>query len=136
MSTARRILAVLECRPSDPHVLERAIEVASESGGYLTIVAVVPGPCPVFAGPYCVPQMTSEQRRAAAAAVLESSVERVPPGIPLITAIDEGKPSEVIARRVETAAHDLVVVRKQRRRSFPLWSRPSLAPVLWPAENP
>ena len=128
MSAARRVLAVVECRPSDAAVVRRAVAVANESGGYLTLVAVAPGP--VFnPSPYCFPQPSAEQRREAAANVLRRLAALVPPEIPLTTAVDEGKPAAVVGRRVETAAHDLVVMRR-RRATFARWSRPLLAPVL------
>jgi hypothetical protein len=72
---ARRVLAVLECRPSDDAVLTRAVEIAVGSGGYLT-----------------------------------------PPGVPVIAALDRGRTKDVIRRRVQVAAHDLVVVRTRGRR--------------------
>jgi hypothetical protein len=128
MSAGRRVLAVVECRPSDTAVLHRAVAVANESGGYLTLVAIAPGPV-LNPGPYCFPQPSAEQRREAAANDLRRLAALVPPEIPLITAVDEGKPAAVVGRRVETAAHDLVVIRR-RRAALARWSRPLLAPVL------
>ena len=110
--TARRVLVVLECRPSDDAVLERAIDVAAESGGYLTLVVVVPKPVLWFcSGPYCAPRVTPEELHAQAVRTLERAAARVPPDVPLITALDRGKTSHVIARRVKVADHDLVVSR-------------------------
>jgi hypothetical protein len=113
--TARRVLGVLECVASDDAVLARAVDVASESGGYLTLVAIVP---PVWLwnpGPYCVPTVPADELREYAAGVLRRAAALVPPEIPLLTALDDGKAADVIARRVAVAAHDIVVVRRCRR---------------------
>jgi hypothetical protein len=114
--SARRILAVLECRDSDAAVCTRAIEIAAESGGYLTLLVVVPTP-PRWAnaGPYCVPFSSCEALRANAEARLARAVALVPPEIPLLTALECGRTSRVVARRVEAAAHDVVVARPRRR---------------------
>jgi len=127
--TAHRVLAVLECLPSDGAVREHAVEVVSASGGYLTLVAVVPAVFPFNPGLHCAPRVTKVELRAQAAAALERAVALVPADIPLITALDEGRVADVIARRVESAAHDLVVVRR-RRRAFHGWTRQPAAPVL------
>jgi hypothetical protein len=128
--TPRRVLAVLECRPTDDAVCARAVAVAGESGGYLTLVAVAPTPFPwLSAGPYCVPRVTREELRATATSALARAAAHVPPEIPLLTAVDEGKTAHVIARRVEAAAHDLVIVRRCRFRTRSLERRPC-APVL------
>jgi hypothetical protein len=113
--SARRVLGVLECVASDDAVLARAVDVASESGGYLTLVAIVP---PVWLwnpGPHCVPTVSPDELREQAARVLRRAAKLVPPEIPLLTALEEGKAADVIARRVATAAHDVVVVRRCRR---------------------
>jgi Universal stress protein family len=111
----RRILAVLECRRSDEAVLRRAVAAAAESGGYLTLVAVPPRPSRwANSGPYCVPQVSRAELRTHAASVLARAKAIVPPGIPLMTAVDEGTARDVITRRVDAAAHDLVVARRRR----------------------
>ena len=113
--TARRVLGVLECVASDDAVLARAVEVAWESGGYLTLVAIVP---PVWLwnpGPYCVPTVPAEELREHAARVLRRAAALVPAEIPLVPALEDGRAASVIARRVATAAHDVVVVRRCRR---------------------
>jgi nucleotide-binding universal stress UspA family protein len=113
---ARRLLAVLECRSSDDAVRERAVDLALRSGGYLTLLAVVPRPFPcVGAGPYCVPRVSADELRAQAAATIARAVALVPPEIPLLTALEEGKPAEIVRRRVVTAAHDVVVARCRLR---------------------
>lgn len=111
---ARRILAVLECRSSDDDVRLRAVELASRSGGYLTFLALVPRHFPCFASAYCVPRASREELRAHAASALARAAALVPSDVPLITALEEGRPVDVIRRRVETAAHDAVVVRRRR----------------------
>jgi hypothetical protein len=128
--SGRRVLAVLECRASDDAVLARAVDVAERSGGFLTVVVVAPRVSPwVSCGPYCAPRVTSEEMRAHAERVLARATGLVPRGIPLAAAIETGRPSRVIARRVEAAAHDLVVVRRRRlaRRRPP---RSASVPVL------
>jgi hypothetical protein len=129
-SPARRVLAVLECRPSDDAVLDQAIAVAAESGGYLTLVAVVPPQLLWFcSGPYCAPRVTPAELEAQATQALARAVARVPTDVPLLTAIDRGKTRDVIARRVAVAAHDLVVVR-QRRVRLAASARGRTVPVL------
>jgi hypothetical protein len=109
------VLAVLECRASDDDVRTRALELVSKSGGYLTLVALVPRQFS-FAGasPYCVPRVSAEELREDAAVALARAVSLVPPDVPLLTAIEEGRSTDVIRRRVEIAAHDAVVVRRRR----------------------
>jgi len=123
------VLAVLECLPTDDAVREHAVGVVSASGGYLTLVAVVPAVFPFNPGIHCAPRVTKVELRTHAAAVLERAAALVPPDIPLITALDEGRVADVIARRVESAAHDLVVVRR-RWRPFHGWTRQPATPVL------
>ena len=110
----RRILAVLEWRASDAAVLGRAVEIASESGGYLTLVMIAPTPLRTPAGPYCIPRMSAEELRVEAGTALARAAALVPPDIPLLTVLDQGRTADVIARRVAGAAHDLVVVRHRR----------------------
>jgi hypothetical protein len=117
VGTARRVLAVLECRDSDDAVRERAVELATGSGGYLTLVVIPPRPFPwVGAGPFCAPRVTAEQLREDAAAALARAVALVPADIPLTAEVEEGRAAGVIRRRVEVAAHDVVVVGHHRRR--------------------
>ena len=112
---AHRVLAVLECRPSDDVVRARAVQIAASAGGYLTLVVVAPRPFPyLFAGSYCAPRASAEELRMCAAATLRRATALVPAEIPLIAELDEGKPADVIRRRVELAAHDLVVARACR----------------------
>ncbi len=126
----RRILAVLECRPSDDAVLDRAVEAASASGGFLTLVVVVPRlPALVNAGPFCVPQPSPEALRSHAETVLREAAARVPFDTPLLTAVEESRTSEAIRRRVSVAAHDLVVVRRRRVAMRPVWRRPGASLV-------
>jgi hypothetical protein len=112
---ARRILAIAEDRPTDAAVVSRAVAAAEASGGYLTLVAIACGPV-YNPSPYCFPQASAETRHAEAAALLRRLAALVPQEIPLTIAVDEGRVADVIARRVETAAHDLVVVRRSRIR--------------------
>jgi hypothetical protein len=124
----RRVLAVLECRPSDEVVLTRAVELAHAADAYLTLVAIAPRPFPwQNAGPYCIPGMSRDDLREHAVATLAKAAAIVPSDIALITAVDEGRTSDVIRRRVEHAAHDLVVVRHHRTRLAPFAPVPVLA---------
>jgi hypothetical protein len=124
----RRVLAVLECRPSDEAVRTRAVELARDADAYLTLVVVAPRPFPwQNAGPYCIPGMSRNDLREHAVATLAKAVALVPSDIALITAVDEGRTSHVIRRRVESAAHDLVVVRRHRTRLAPFAPVPVLA---------
>jgi nucleotide-binding universal stress UspA family protein len=129
MSGPRRALAILECSSSDDDVLARAVAVAAGSGGYLTLVVVMLGPVRFISGPFCAPLPSAARRRGEAEAALARAVEKVPPEIPLLTAIEEGTTCEVVARRVEAAAHDLVVVGRRRFRSRSL-ARSTPVPVL------
>ena len=114
---ARRVLAVLECRPSDDAVRTRAVEIAASSGGYLTLVVVAPRPFPFLCpGPYCAPRVSADELRRHAAQTLARAASLIPPGVPVIAALDSGRTKDVIRRRVEVAAHDLVVVRTRGRR--------------------
>jgi hypothetical protein len=114
---ARRVLAVLECRSSDDAVRQRAVELAGGSGGFLTLVAVPPRPFPwVGAGPHCAPRVTAEELRENAARALARAVALIPADVPLVAEVEEGRASRVIRRRVEVAAHDVVVVGSHRRR--------------------
>ena len=129
MTTPRRVLAVLECVPSDDAVRAHAVAVAQERGAYLTLVAVAPMPFRFNPGPYCFPRVSCEELRAEAERVVTRAAALVPPDIPLMTAVEQGKTAAVIARRVETAAHDLVVIRR-RRVHVPSLSRAPRVPVL------
>ena len=130
----RRILAVLECRRSDEAVLHRAVEAAAASGGYLTIVVVVPRlPALVNAGPFCVPQPSPEALRSQAEMVLRQAAARVPRETPLLTAVEEGRTNEAIPRRVSVAAHDLIFVRRRRVAVRAVWRRPGASLVAVPS---
>ena len=130
----RRILAVLECRSSDDAVLGRALDAAAASGGFLTLVVVVPRlPSMVNAGPFCVPQPTPEELRSHAERTLRRAAARVPPETPLRTAVEESRLDEAIRRRVSVAAHDLVIVRRRRVDVRRLRRRPGAPLVVVPA---
>jgi hypothetical protein len=130
-SGPHRILAVLECCGSDEAVTTRAVALAAESGGFLTLVAVAPTPSWLInLAPYCVPRISKEELRLLAETVLARAATLVPPEIPLITAVDDGKPGDAIARRVAAAAHDLVVTRRRRLRLRPLAPPTLAAPVM------
>jgi hypothetical protein len=116
-TTARRVLAVLECRGSDAAIVGHGVDMVARSGGFLTIVVVVPSPFHRFdAGTTCVPRMDTIELRAAAADVLAAATATVPSDVPLLTAIDAGPPAAVVRRRVRAAAHDLVLIRYRHSR--------------------
>ncbi|HVN61694.1 MAG TPA: hypothetical protein VMT59_10540 [Gaiellaceae bacterium] len=111
-----RILALLEGRRTDDAVRSRAVAAASLSGGYLTLVSVVAQPFPTFGfGPVCCPAVSFGELYRDATRTLARIVSEIPGEIALLTAIDQGSVLDVIARRVEAAAHDLVIF---RRRDF------------------
>src|SRR5438132_11462045 len=94
---ARRVLAVLECRPSDDAVRTRAVEIAAGSGGYLTLVVVAPRPFPLLcAGPYCAPRVSADELRRLAARTLARAAALMPPDVPVIAAADGGRPNDGI----------------------------------------
>ena len=115
--TARRVLALLECRPSDDAVFERALELVSGSGGYLSLVVVAPRPWRLFnPGLLVAPCVSTDELRAIAVDTLARAVALVPDDVPLLTAVEAGCPIAVIRRRVAAAAHDVVVVGRRRVR--------------------
>lgn len=127
----RRVLAVLEGRATDDAVCAQAVAVAAASGGFLTLVSVVSQPWLIFeCGTVAAPRVPVEYLRAHAELTLARAAARVPEDIPLLRFIEEGPVGEVIARRVGTAAHDLVVVRRTRLLALIRWRRPSRVPVL------
>jgi hypothetical protein len=110
------VLAVIECRESDAAVCERALELAHERGGFLTVVAVVPRAFPwVNGGPHCTPIVTAEERRDQAEAALARAVALTPPEMPIVTCLEEGSVRDVTRRRAETCQPDVVILRRRRR---------------------
>jgi len=110
------VLAVLECRDSDNAVCGRALELVHERGGFLTLVAVVPRAFPwMNPGPYCTPTVTVEERREQAEAALARAAALIPPEVPVVACVEEGRAPDVIRRRVETCEPDVVVLRRRRR---------------------
>jgi hypothetical protein len=100
---------------SDDNVCAQAVAAAEASGGFLTLVSIVASPWPIFdCGALAAPRLPVEYLREHAELTLARAVARVPRGVPLLRVIEEGPVDDVIARRVETAAHDLVVVRRPR----------------------
>ena len=121
--SARRVLAVLEGRDSDEAVLAHALDVVGGSGGYLTVVVLVSRPFPcINTGPLCGPTVSEAELWASAEETLARVVTRVPSSVPLLTAVECGRTKAVVLRRVESAAHDLVVIRRR-------WFRMGALPV-------
>jgi len=113
----RRVLAVLECRQSDEEVCARAVQLLEEKGGFLTIVAIAPRRFPwANAGPHCTSHISDDELRRYAETALVSAAALIPAGIALVMATEEGKKSDVIRRRVQITAPDVVVLRRCRRR--------------------
>ena len=114
---ARRMLAVLECRSSDDDVRLRAVELASRLGRVPDARrARSAARSPASPRTRTAPRASRrEELRAHAASALARAVALVPSDVPLMTALEEGRPVDVIRRRVQTAAHDAVVVRRRRR---------------------
>jgi hypothetical protein len=117
---ATRILAVLEGRRTDTAVCSAAAAVANASGGFLTFVAVVDDPWLTFdCGPLVGGCVTKDYLRAHAWAWLSRARARAPSYVFVRTAVDEGPTLKIIIRRIDVAAHDLVIVRRRwflRRR--------------------
>lgn len=119
-TAARRILAVLECRPSDDVVLQRALEVADRSGGYLTILVVQPKP--FLAGMngtgWVVPMITRDELHEQAVETLRARLQEASRDCRVRGLIVEGRKMLIVRQLVEVAAHDVVVL---RRRAFNRW---------------
>ncbi len=121
--SARRVLAILEGRGSDDAVLAHALDVVAGSGGYLTVVVLASRPFPcINTGPLCGPSVSGEELWSAAEDTLARAIEQVPASVALLTAVECGRAKAVVRRRVELAAHDLVVIRRRRSwiRSLPV----------------
>jgi hypothetical protein len=127
MGAAPRILAILECRPTDDDVVRRAVELAS-GGGYLTIVAVAPHPSRfIHAAPLCPTHtVTPEELVAHARRTLARAVTLVPFDVPVVTDIEQGGVLTVAKRRAALAEADLVVARPRLARRL----RARVAPAL------
>ena len=98
-------------------MLERAVELVVERGGFLTVVAVAPRPVPwLNAGPHCTPIVTAADRRRQAVEALARAVAAIPPEIPLVTCTEDRPFRDVVRRRVEIAQPDVVVLRRCRVR--------------------
>src|SRR4051812_50177057 len=109
--SARRVLAIVETRRTDRAVVERAVEVVAESGGYLTLVAVAQPPFHCFnPGPFFSPMVSREELREEASKALATATASLPAWVPLLSGIDEGAVRTVVRRRISLAAHDLVIL--------------------------
>lgn len=118
----RRILAVVEGLKTDDEVCRRATSAVEASGGFLTLVAVIARLWPTFdCGSLYVPSVGDAYLRADAQRALERAAVLIPPDVALVGVLDYGPVVPMIARRVEAAAHDLVICR--RRRIFPFMRR-------------
>jgi hypothetical protein len=121
------VLALLECRDSDDAVRARALELVCARGGFLTIVAIAPKPLPwLNCGPYCTPTVTVEELDQQAETALAHAVSLVPPGIPVVACVEQGRTRDVVGRRVERCDPDVVVLRRRRLQL----RAPAPAPVL------
>jgi hypothetical protein len=117
MGRAPRVLAVLECRNSDEAVCARALELVRERGGYLTIAAVVPRPFPwANAGPHYTPVVSAEERWEQAEAALARALALIPPEVPVVACLEEGRARHVIRRRIQVCEPDVIVLRPRRLR--------------------
>lgn len=110
---------MLEGRRTDAAVCAAAAGVAGECGGVLTFVAVV-NEWPRFdCGLLYGWHVTRDYLLDHAAAWLLSARDAVPDSLSVRTAVDEGSAMKIIVRRIDVAAHDLVIVRRRwfmRRR--------------------
>src|SRR5205823_1455845 len=95
----RRILLVVESA-GDPAV-ERAVELAEEHGGHLTIAVVAPRPIPnLNSFGFCVAPPTAEQLRAEAAALARRLAGSVPAGVAVRTLVVQRAPAKAILKQV------------------------------------
>jgi len=113
--TYRSILVPLDGSAHAAAALERAIEIATRSRAWITLLHVIEPPrLPPVGGAYVAGLLSSESE-AQAEALLERAAAQVPEGIPVHTIVRHGNAAEEIVRRVDGADHDLVVMGSRGR---------------------
>jgi nucleotide-binding universal stress UspA family protein len=117
----RSILVALDGSVHAQAALERAIEIATRSGAWLTLLHVIEPPhLPPFAASYLTPLAQPGacelgEQDDEAEMLLEHAVARVPEGVRVHTIIRHGRAADEILRRVDAAGHDLVVIGSRGR---------------------
>jgi hypothetical protein len=104
---------VLEGRRTDAAVCSAPADFAHASGGFLTIVAVVGDPWTFDCAPLVGGCVTKDYLREHAWAWLSKARARLPISVSVRTAVDQASPLRTVVRRVDAAAHDLVIVRRR-----------------------
>jgi hypothetical protein len=94
-------------------VRRRAVDLAEEDGGFVSVVVVVPDARHwVNAGWWYTPMPDRAALRAQAEDVLARAAVRIPCGVACAALVEEGRLADVIRRRVDAAAIDVVVARR------------------------
>ena len=110
MTAPHSILVAIDDSRQAQEALERAIQIAVDSGAWLTIMHVVaPLRMPLFISPYVAGGMEPESDEFAERLV-DRALAQVPEGIPVHVILGRGDVAEEILRRVNVAGHDLVVM--------------------------
>jgi len=111
----RSILVPLDGSEHAAAALERAVEIAGDCGAWLTLLHVIEPPrLPPVGGAYVAGLVTPESD-AEAEALLERASARVPEGLRVAAIARSGNAADEILRRIDAAAHDLVVMGSRGR---------------------
>jgi nucleotide-binding universal stress UspA family protein len=111
----RSILVPVDGSDHAAAALERAIEIAKGSGARLTVLHVIEPPHPPPVGAAYVAGLLTTESEEDAEALLERAAVRVPEGMPAATIVRRGTAADEILRRIDAAAHDLVVMGSRGR---------------------
>ena len=120
----RSVLAVIDPGPGLDPALDRAVAEARAAHARLTLLCAVPPPC----GLVCFASVCRDALHAEALGVcdrdLRAAADRVPPDVPLTTVLAPAKMGRAVARELDRAGHDVVVIGK----AMPRWWR---LPTAW-----
>ena len=126
---ASRPLVVLD-RSGRDHVLQRAIELVWETGGWLTIAAVIGKPLPNLGGMIAMPAMTIEDAHSVADHRNTTARALVPRGIAVRSLLLDDQ-CRAVLKQVSIGAHDAVVVAdRYPRRALRGLARRSPVPIV------
>jgi nucleotide-binding universal stress UspA family protein len=137
-TVSRNVLVVVDGSAASRQALERAIELAQQGGGRLTILTPVLRPPAWVTTPMtavaCGPLARELERDAASA--LEAARDAVPHDVPLTTILTERPVCEAVLARLGEHPHDLLVLaagrparRLARRSPVPVLAVPEGAPA-------
>lgn len=105
-----RILVAIDGRPGGQRALEKAIELAKATGGWLGAIAVE-GPLPVYAATVGeVDEVKREKDSFFETVVRLASEQAREEGVEMPIELRAGHPAEVIVRHAREGGYDLVVV--------------------------